>query len=118
MSTGKKRPPLIQIESHFPWQIVGADITEPHKILKNGNRYILVFVDLLTKYVVAKAIPNMKAETVAKAFYQEIVCDMALLSRFYRIVEVNSRPPSCSSRVSFLVSKDLLLLYGIQAVMA
>ena len=70
----QKRPPLIPIESQYPWQIVGVDITEPRRISKNGNRYILVFVDLFTKYVVAKAIPNMTAETVANVFFQEIVC--------------------------------------------
>ena len=70
----QKRPPLIPIESGFPWQIVGVDITEPHRMTRSGNQYILMFVDLFTKYVVAKAIPDMKAETVAKVFYQEIVC--------------------------------------------
>ncbi len=70
----QKRPPLIPIQSHFPWQIVGVDIMEIHSITKRGNRYVLVFVDLFTKYVVAKAIADVKAETVAKAFYEEIIC--------------------------------------------
>ena len=70
----QKRPPLIPIESEHPWQIVGVDITEPHVVSKNGNKYILVFVDLFSKYIVAKAIPNMTAETVANVFFQEIIC--------------------------------------------
>jgi len=40
----------------------------------NGNRYVAVFMDYLTKWPEAYAIPDQKAETIAKLFVKNFVC--------------------------------------------
>jgi len=40
---------------------------------QKGNMYILVMCDYLTKWLEAYAIPNHKAETIARIFVEEIV---------------------------------------------
>ena len=42
--------------------------------MSNGNRYIAVFMDYLTKWPEAFAIPDEKAETIALLFLEHIVC--------------------------------------------
>ncbi len=54
-----------------PFTRVGLDIIGPLPITKNGNAYIITLVDYFTKWVEAKAIPNMKSEEVIK-FLTEI----------------------------------------------
>ncbi len=39
-----------------------------------GNKYLLIFMDYLTKWPEAVALPNKKAETVAQAFVEHVVC--------------------------------------------
>ena len=40
----------------------------------NCNKYVAVFMDYLTKWPEAFAIPDQKAETIAKLFVEQIVC--------------------------------------------
>ncbi|CAG8737466.1 13340_t:CDS:1, partial [Cetraspora pellucida] len=56
-----------------PFHHVGIDIVGPLKIIPNGNRYIVVATEYLTKWPEAKAIPDMKATTIAKFIYDEII---------------------------------------------
>ena len=69
-----RKAPLKPLDAPRPWHTVGVDITEPGVITAKGNRYILVFIDLFTKYCVAVPIPDQRAETVAKAFFERIIC--------------------------------------------
>ena len=39
-----------------------------------GNQYALVFIDYLTKWVEVVAIPDQRAETIAKMFVEHVVC--------------------------------------------
>ena len=57
-----------------PFHKIGIDIKGPLPITKEGNRYIIVAMDYLTKWPEAKAIKNMKAETVVEFIYKEIIC--------------------------------------------
>ena len=41
---------------------VGLDHLGPFPMSKHGNRYLIVAVDYLTKWVEAKAVPSQKAE--------------------------------------------------------
>lgn len=40
----------------------------------NGNRYVVVFVDYLTKWPEAFAVPDQKATTIARLLVEEVIC--------------------------------------------
>ena len=39
-----------------------------------GNRYILTFIDALTRYGIAVAVPNKEAHTIARAIFEKVFC--------------------------------------------
>ena len=49
------------------------DVLGPLPMTARGNQYILVMSDHFTKWVEAVPMPNQRAETVAKAFVDEVV---------------------------------------------
>ena len=57
------------------WQTIAMDIVGPITTSVNGNNYVLVIVEYLTRYVFAVAIPDQTAETVAKAFINTIILE-------------------------------------------
>ena len=57
-----------------PWDTVGVDIMGPMEATKNGNRYILVFMDYMTKWPEVIALKNIGSKDVATAFINEVVC--------------------------------------------
>ena len=61
-------------EAKLPFEMVGVDILGPLTETKQGNRYVLVFTDYLTRWAEAFAIKNIDAKTVSKVFVNEIVC--------------------------------------------
>jgi hypothetical protein len=65
---------MIPIKVKAPFHRVGIDIKGPLPITSNNNRYIIVAMDYFTKWPEAKAIADIKAETVAKFIYEEIIC--------------------------------------------
>ena len=69
-----RKESIIPIKVGKPFHRIGIDIKGPLSITTKGNRYIIVAMDYLTKWPEAKAIPNMKAETVAEFLYKEIFC--------------------------------------------
>ena len=75
--TGKEGPhrreELIHIPVTHPWQIVATDICGPFKETERNNKYIIVFVDYLTNWPEAMAIPDTKANTVIRAFKELIL---------------------------------------------
>jgi len=56
------------------FEIVAVDILGPFPLTERGNKYIIVFCEYLTRWPEAFAIADMKAETVARVFVEEIVC--------------------------------------------
>lgn len=56
-----------------PFERTAMDIMGPLPTSSEGNRYILVFIDHLTRYAEAIAMPDQKAETVARAFVDKVV---------------------------------------------
>ncbi|GBC00600.1 hypothetical protein RclHR1_03900017 [Rhizophagus clarus] len=66
--------PLIPIKVKSPFYRIGIDIKGPLPRTEQGNRYIIVAMDYFTKWPEAKAIENIRAETVAKFIYEEIIC--------------------------------------------
>src|SRR5690242_11000429 len=69
-----KRQTLRPLEVKAPFYRVGIDIKGPLPITKEGNRYIIVAMNYLTKWPEAKAISDIKAKTVAKFIYEDIIC--------------------------------------------
>ena len=70
----QRREELIPIKIQGPFHRIGIDIKEPLPVTSNGNRYIVVAMDYFSKWPEARAIPNIKAETVAKFIYEDIIC--------------------------------------------
>ena len=67
-----------------PWIVVASDIMGPKPPSRTGNRYIIVFKDLFTRYVELKALRIADATSVLKAFEELIVnrwgCPRVLLT--------------------------------------
>ena len=60
-------PPLRPIKTTDCWEILGMDLVGPMPETSNGNKYICVFTDLFSKFVIARAIPSKEASSVARA---------------------------------------------------
>ena len=69
-----RKEPLHPILVKAPFHRVGLDIKGPLPITKTGNRYIIVAMDYFTKWPEAKAIKDIKADTVTKFLYEEVIC--------------------------------------------
>ena len=67
------RAPLSMVESvSEPLERVSADLIDLHSSYK-GNRYVLSFIDHMSRYLQLIPLPNKDAETVAKAFMDNFV---------------------------------------------
>jgi len=68
------RAPLGEVEDPSePFQVTSIDITGPYCLTPRKNRYLLTFIDHLTKYVEAFPIPDVSAETCARIYATQIV---------------------------------------------
>ena len=56
-----------------PFHHVGLDVLQL-PLTEAGNRYVVVFLEYLTKWVEAFAIPDQCAETIAQLLVEEIFC--------------------------------------------
>ena len=61
------------IEVGQPMELWAIDVLGPLPMTARGNQYILVMPDHFTKWVEAVPMPNQRAETIAKAFVDEVV---------------------------------------------
>jgi hypothetical protein len=68
------------IDFSKPFDMIAVDILELSRT-SSGNKYVVVFSDYLTKWVEAFAMKDMKAETIAKIFINEIICRHSLPSK-------------------------------------
>ena len=66
--------PLYPIQIGQPFDRIGIDYVGPLPVTTNGNKYIIVATEYLTKWVEAIAVPDTKATTTAQFIYNEIVC--------------------------------------------
>jgi hypothetical protein len=58
----------------IPFQKLGIDLAGPLPKTKQHHKYLLVIIDYLTKWVEAIPLHDNTSGTVAKVFYQEIIC--------------------------------------------
>ena len=56
-----------------PWEVLQVDIKGPLPMTEAGNRYIICFIDVLTKWVEAVPSTNIEAATVAQMFLSNVV---------------------------------------------
>ena len=70
---GTCKPPLQPIPVSGPFHRVGVDILQLPLTTK-GNRYVVVFMDYITKWPEAFAIPDQTAETIAKVLVEKVIC--------------------------------------------
>uniref|UniRef100_A0A9J8B214 Gypsy retrotransposon integrase-like protein 1 n=1 Tax=Cyprinus carpio carpio TaxID=630221 RepID=A0A9J8B214_CYPCA len=68
----RPQAPLIPISPDRPFQIVAADITEL-PISTKGNRYVLVMMDLYTKFVNLYPLKNQTAVSVAGCIFDHYI---------------------------------------------
>ena len=65
---------LVPMVADLPFERLGMDIIGPLPTSRKGNRYILIFVDYLTRYTEAFALKEIGAPTIAKYFVERIIC--------------------------------------------
>ncbi|KIH63673.1 integrase core domain protein [Ancylostoma duodenale] len=71
--------PMHQFEvSTKPWQSVHSDVIGPLPLTFDGNKYILVFVDCFSNYIVAEPLPYQKSNSTAQAFINRFVARFGL----------------------------------------
>ena len=71
--TGRKqRPPLHPIPTECPFRIIGVDVMELPMTTK-GNKYMVVFQDLFTKWPMAYPTLHQKIERLARLLVEEVI---------------------------------------------
>ena len=70
----KKYHPLHPIPVHSPFYQIGIDFVGPLPLTSNGNKYIIVAMDYLTKWPEAQAVTHANAEATANFLYETIIC--------------------------------------------
>ena len=70
----QRQEPLHPIAVGQPFDRVGIDYVGPLPRTTQGNRYIIVATEYLTKWVEAAAVPDCTAKTTAQFIYQDIIC--------------------------------------------
>ncbi len=102
----KTQPPkvgkLCPITVTQPFELVGWDLVGPFPISKQGNKYILVITEYLTRWCETEPLPDTTASTVANALLRKVIfphgCPLQLLS---------DQGPQFRSEVMQILSKAL-----------
>ncbi len=66
------RAPLCPLAIEDTFDRVGTDIAGPFPETASGNRYIIAFVDYLTKFAITQAISDTTAVTIARVFIEKV----------------------------------------------
>ena len=61
----KPRAPMQSIKTGYPLERIQIDILGPLPETNRGNKYVVVVVDMYTRWPEAYALPNQEANTVA-----------------------------------------------------
>ena len=69
----RTRSPLKPIAVGGPFERVGADIMEM-PLTTLGNRYVIVFLDYLTKWVEAYPLQDQTSETITRVLVDMVIC--------------------------------------------
>ena len=69
----KKSGPIAPTQYLPPWTIVATDIIGPLPHSKFGNKYLVVCIDITTKWTIAVPTKNVRAETVTDVLYRNVI---------------------------------------------
>ena len=82
ISCNQKKRPCSKIKAPLqplpipssPFERISVDVVGPLPVTHSGKKYLLCFTDHLTRYPEVFAVSDIKASTVARIFFDEIVC--------------------------------------------
>ena len=72
--TKEIKAPLHPLEVIHPFETVFTDVIGPFPQSHQGNKYIVIFVCGLTKWVEAEAVRTIIAERIAESLFRKIIC--------------------------------------------
>ena len=98
-------PPLYPIPVQRPFQILAVDIMDLPATTQ-GNKHVIVFQDYLTKWPMVYAIPDQKAQRIARILVEEIVPFLVFQRHSSLTVEPISSLISCWMCVNSSVSRS------------
>lgn len=71
-------PPAGQfVQARMPWRIVATDICGPYVPSRRGNRFLLVAIDVFSKFTIVRPVRNATAESVTKFIEEEVILKFA-----------------------------------------
>jgi hypothetical protein len=77
----KKDPPFRTVTPIRPWKIprrpfqhLSIDVMGPLPMSEDGNRFVIVIMDTLTRYCIAVATETITAEKTAQVIFEYVVC--------------------------------------------
>ena len=62
--------PLAEIKVMKPFDLVGLDVAGPFPVSGNDNRFVVGFIDYFSSFLVAKAVPETSAATIANIYLE------------------------------------------------
>ena len=62
--------PVKSLKADHIWDHVVVDTAGPFPVSEEGNAYIIIIVDVKSRFVVTKPVPNLQMTTMAKALYE------------------------------------------------
>ena len=70
---GRKKGLLQSIPTGLPMDMCAMDFLGPLRVSKNGKRWIIVFVDYASRYLITQSLVDSTAESVAQFFVYDVV---------------------------------------------
>ena len=90
--------PLTPITASLPWDHVAMDLFQFSTVSERGMSFVLIIVDVFTRFVILRAIPDKRAETIAQTLFQ-VFCDLG----FPRIIQSDNGTEFHNQIVAILV---------------
>ena len=75
-----RKVPMGHVDVGHRWERVAMDLLDMSVTTARGNRYVLVMVDCFTRWTEAFPLPDKTAQSVADAFFNQIVCRFGMPS--------------------------------------
>ena len=75
-----RKVPMGHVEVGHRWERVAMDLLDMSVTTARGNRYVLVMVDCFTRWTEAFPLPDKTAQSVADAFFNQVVCRFGMPS--------------------------------------